>query len=200
MSDTAVIDQACTDFDRKNPWASQTVLMKASEQVMAQGLPELNKGTLLYSALSLEEGSETMRGISNVLSRIANEQLLPPEMLAKISEIFVHVDMASTQMHEHSLAIRETLKTTDDFAIPLKKEEAKEIGDGCTDTIVVTTGLSESSGLKGEKLFVEIVGSNLSKRNPKTGKIDKTPDGKWIKGEEYFEPNILPILYPEPEN
>ena len=42
--------------------------------------------------------------------------------------------------------------------------------------------------------YVEVQTSNWSKTNPNTGVIDKTPDGKWIKGVNYRPPNLTAVL------
>lgn len=184
------------DVPLNNPWETQRVLMEASGQPIAQGHPELNKGTVLYSALCMEELSEMLEGVTEAMNRAVNDELIPQEARERITRIYTRLDNAFLMLHEESLAIRAELKQVPNFATLLTKDEARKMADGSTDIIVVSSGVSVSSGLKGEASHVEIVGSNLSKRNPDTGIIDISPDGKWIPGSAYYKPDLLSILYP----
>jgi hypothetical protein len=68
------------------------------------------------------------------------------------------------------------------------------IFDGTTDVAVVNCGFALACGLPGSDGYREVALSNISKRNPDTGMIDKTADGKWIKGAEYRAPDLLGVL------
>lgn len=69
------------------------------------------------------------------------------------------------------------------------------MADGTTDLMVTNAGFALALGLPGAALYEEVASSNLTKKNPQTGVIDKTPDGKWIKGAKYREPNIDKVLF-----
>ncbi|MDL5034420.1 hypothetical protein QRD43_21130 [Pelomonas sp. APW6] len=55
-------------LDTTNPWAVQRTLMQASGQTNPTA-PVLHKGLLLYAALNLEEGRETLASLVKALNR-----------------------------------------------------------------------------------------------------------------------------------
>lgn len=168
-----------------NTWQQQQKLMEISNQHRAT-IPELNKTSLLYSALILEEASELMDGLTKIIDRIddhAHDQL--------------HFELSNARntMHIVSLRVRDIIKTLPELSVVLTRAEAKEIADASTDIAVVNCGFAISSGFDGQACYDDVVGSNLSKANPETGMIDKTPDGKWIKGVNYVEPNLEKVIF-----
>jgi predicted HAD superfamily Cof-like phosphohydrolase len=176
-----------------DPWAMQRELMAASGQALPK-TPELNKGVLLYAALNLEECQETLRALAKALRRL--ETLSPLSPLLALGALAERLQLAALQMHEHSLSIRNTLKTLpDDFRAELLPEEVVEMADGTTDLTVTNCGFALSLGLNGAACYKEVAESNLSKRNPDTGLIEKTPDGKWIKGRNYREPELAKVIF-----
>lgn len=178
-----------------SPWETQRSLMAASDQMMPSK-PELNKGALLYAALSLEEGSEILTGLTRALERLVDGAPAKSPMRKMLLTLNNHMDEAGTSMYEHSLAIRAQLsEMPNDFRADLTDDEVVEIADGTTDLTVTNCGFALSMGLDGDACYAEVAGSNLSKRNPKTGKIDKKPDGKWIRGEEFREPSLHAVIF-----
>jgi predicted HAD superfamily Cof-like phosphohydrolase len=164
---------------------------------------QIDKLSILYTALILEETAELTKGMSTIIARLSEvdrnnkdrkEQFVCKDRLASIMAV---VDDFLT---ETSLEIREILKETEEFKEVLTKDEAIEVADAATDIVVVTAGYAISSGLPGAACYDEVVGSNLSKRNPATGKIDKDASGKWIKGIEYRAPNLEKVLFPSDSN
>lgn len=170
-------------------WALQQQLMKISDQHLPENQYELNKGVIMYYALNLEEMAELATGLNKAIAML-------PDSDAKFT-LQLHVKLAGQTMHMASEAIREILKENDIPALTLPKEIAIEIADATTDVAVVNAGFALSVGLDGAACYDEVVGSNLSKANPETGVIDKTPDGKWIKGSDYRQPNLDKVLYGE---
>jgi hypothetical protein len=79
-------------------------------------------------------------------------------------------------------------------SIPISPTLARELLDGTTDTMVVVAGMSITAGLPGPTAYVEVVGSNLSKANPDSGKIDLDLSGKWIKGRDFVKPDLTKVL------
>lgn len=179
-----------TDSTRNpvDPWAMQRALMAASSQNLPD-TPELNKGVLLYAALNLEELSEMLRGLTSALSKVADA----PAGILAVADMLGRV---TREMHETSVEVREVLKTTvpDDFKAPVDDADLIEMADGTTDVTVVNCGFSLALGLDGAACYDEVGGSNLSKANPDTGVIDKTPDGKWIKGRNYRAPDLAKVV------
>lgn len=172
-----------------DPWDFQRALMKSSDQPLPP-LPVVSHGSILYYALILEETAETGRPLLAALQRsLADPKTHSEEIvLGKIASVISRMDESST-------LIRGALKTMPNFNYTLTQREATEVLDGTTDIQVVNSGFALASGLPAQDAYVEVVSSNLSKANPKTGKIDKAPDGKWIKGVEYAEPNLEAVLH-----
>lgn len=168
-----------------SPWKLQKQLMEMSDQNI-QTTPHLTNTSILYAALILEETSELLDSLVKVIDRIGN----PVN-----NELKVTLVNAMHENHIASLHTRKILAESQDFSHELLQEEAVSIADATTDIAVVNSGFCLASGFDGDKLYAETVGSNLSKANPDTGKIDKTPDGKWIKGRHYWKPDLYRVIY-----
>jgi len=170
-----------------DPWQMQRTLMAASSQSLP-AKPEINRDVMLYAALNLEELSEMVNGLANALGKLA-------EGPAEVTEVGKVLKQASTEMHEHSLVVRGLLSQVPaTFSAPVDAEDLVEMADGTTDVTVVNSGFALALGLDGAACYDEVAGSNLSKINPDTGVIDKTPDGKWIKGRDYRAPNLSKVV------
>lgn len=174
-----------------NPWKSQLMLMYKSNQHVAT-YPMITKNSVLYGALVLEEGAETLVALGKGLEEVSAGRGSELHLMAKN---LVHV---AKIMGATSLMVRKNLeRTTEEPATRLlSREVARELLDGCTDLHVVTAGLGLACGLPGQAGYDRVSTSNLSKANPVTGLIDKTEDGKWIKGINYQEPDLDSLLDP----
>lgn len=182
-----------------DPWAMQRTLMAASSQTMPSA-PVLHKGVMLYAALNLEEGQETIHGLFKALSRIVeavpmaerDENLIALETVAQL------LGDVAANMKSTSLSVRAKIATfPESFRAELTEDEIVEMTDGTTDLMVTNSGFALSLGLDGGACYNDVAGSNLSKRND-DGIIDKTPDGKWIKNPKNFrEPNLRAVIWPE---
>lgn len=170
---------------KPNPWEQQYTLMEISNQYIAK-TPEFNKTSLLYSALVLEETSELFAGLRKVVDRLDEREY---------NKLYVIVNNICNLMHMSSLEIRNIIKELPEMHSSLTHEEAIEFADASTDIAVVNCGFAVSTGFDGQACYDDVVGSNLSKANPVTGVIDKTSDGKWIKGANYREPNLEKVIY-----
>lgn len=178
----------CETAAKTDPWQMQRALMAASDQPLP-ATPELNKGVVLYAALNLEELSETLKGLTSALNKVENAPAGLMAIAATLSQV-------ATGMHESSLEVRAVLaQVPNDFRAPVQREDLREMADGTTDVTVTNSGFALSLGLDGARCYEEVGESNLSKINPDTGKIDKTPDGKWIKGRNYRAPNLDRVLF-----
>jgi hypothetical protein len=185
-----------TMVDATNPWAVQKTLMQASNQTLPDA-PVLHKGLILYAALNLEEGRETLAGLVKALQRTLSQPGLDTKVANKLLVVASHLHEADVQMHEHSLAVRSAISDlSDDFRAPLERAEIREMTDGTMDLTVTNSGFALSLGIDGVACYGRVATSNLSKRNPDTGVIDKTPDGKWIKGRNFVEPDLDSVLFP----
>lgn len=173
-----------------DPWEMQQLLMAASSQHLP-ATPELNKGVLLYAALNLEEGAETIAGLVSALGKLATTH----PSGATLASIAEHLHVACTMMTERSLAVRAEIGSLpDDFRSVIEDDDLIEMADGATDLMVTNSGFSLALGIDGAACYDEVAGSNLSKRNPDTNVIDKTVDGKWIKGRAYRKPDLAKIV------
>ncbi len=175
-----------------DPWRLQYRLMQMSGQA-TPALPIVNNTTLLYAALMLEEMAETFQGLRKVLGRTREFGSHATQHLKEREFFMMLVDMAG-DMRAVSTQMRQHLKTMPGYAIKVSRSEAKEILDGTTDNAVVNAGFCIATGLPGAPAYSAVLTSNLSKANPDTGVIDKTPDGKWIKGIDYKEPDLDAVL------
>lgn len=168
-----------------DPWAFQQKLMAASSQLLPEA-PQLNKGVVLYGALTLEEVSEMISGLADALAANAEK----PGLVS----LSAHFRKNADDMLASSKQIRKELESITDFSVDIAESHLDEMIDGTTDTTVVNCGFALSLGINGAAFYEEVGRSNLSKRNPDTGKIDKTPDGKWIKGRDFFKPDLKKVL------
>ena len=67
-----------------------------------------------------------------------------------------------------------------------------EVADACGDLIWVILGLCNTLGISMHRVWHEIAASNMSKTVD--GKVVKRDDGKILKPDTYFPPNILRAL------
>ena len=68
-----------------------------------------------------------------------------------------------------------------------------ETADAVADLVWVVLGLCNTVGIPFEKVWEEVKSSNMSKVS-ENGKILKRADGKILKPDTYFQPNIAPLL------
>lgn len=171
-----------------DPWEYQRRLMLASDQAMPKS-PRLTSGSLLYGALIMEETGEFYRSLRSAILSMPGVLTNSPTLLG-LSRNFG--EMAG-RSHDMALWIRkELVGLTVDY--PLDEAHAVALLDDHEDITVVNCGFSLAAGLPGQAGYDEVGLSNLSKINPATGKIDKTPDGKWIKGPKFFKPDLARVL------
>ncbi len=181
-----------------SPWEMQHKLMEASGQWLPNR-PTLTNGTLLYGALIMEEVAETFQAIVKVMGAYADSEDSAVDIecsrvnLPDFIIIRNHYYDNAMMLLAASKAIRGCL-ANQTYLWDIPRDLAEELLDGTTDITVVNCGFALATGLPGEMAYDEVAISNLSKRNPDTGIIDKTPDGKWIKGRDYRPPNLAPVL------
>jgi len=79
-----------------------------------------------------------------------------------------------------------------------QNEDLTAIADALGDQLYVLLGTILRHGLQHKigEIFMEIHRSNLSKLG-RSGEVLHRPDGKVMKGPDYFRPNISGILNPE---
>lgn len=172
-----------------DPWNMQEALMSASGQDLPE-YPVLSPGGLLYAALLMEELAETLRGVERAVTGAPYEGS-QEKSAAIMIQVLLHNNAQA--LHGASVQLRGLLQDIK-TAVPISMEEAVEILDGTTDVMVVNAGFALAMGLPGAPAYEEVGLSNLSKADPLTGRIAKDPSGKWIKGPDYFKPDLEKVL------
>ena len=185
---------------RLDPWQMQRELMHASDQPIPS-YASVTRYSLMYEALIMEELAETMQATVHALDRRFREGVEDPRRawLQRPRGIREALEVMRPMAFEHlpnaAIQLRAACeRMPEQFAMLLSKAEAREIADGTTDIAVVNCGFALASGIPGAESYAEVGTSNLSKRNPETGQIDKDPTGKWIKGPMYQAPDLARVL------
>lgn len=88
-----------------------------------------------------------------------------------------------------SLVQEEFDETMDAFV----KGDTIEVADGIADLVWVLMGLASSVGIPFDQVWDEVRASNMSK--VVDGKLMKREDGKVMKPEGYFRPDINAVLF-----
>ncbi len=73
-----------------------------------------------------------------------------------------------------------------------KQRDIIELADGLADMVWVIMGLCNSVGIDFEKVWEEVRSSNMSKFQG--GRVIKNDQGKILKPESYFKPDIKKVL------
>lgn len=167
-------------------WAPQRELMQASNQKLPD-VPSINSGSILYIALVLEELAETVGGITRAMrgSYLRGTQ----------GPLVKRLQFMQISLEAQSNDLRQEIARSPSFnGTIVMSTDVEEILDGVTDLAVVVAGLGLSLGMPVAEAYTEVSRSNSSKINPETGTIDKTSDGKWIKGRNYTKPDLRAII------
>jgi predicted HAD superfamily Cof-like phosphohydrolase len=75
----------------------------------------------------------------------------------------------------------------------IENQDLVEIADALTDILYVVYGAGHAFGIDLDACYAEVHSSNMSKLG-EDGKPMKRPDGKVMKGPNYFEPDLGYIL------
>ncbi len=102
---------------------------------------------------------------------------------------------SSLEAHEYELRHRLMLEENEEYLEACKRGDMVEIADALGDQLYILCGTILRHGLqhKIEEVFLEIQRSNLSKLD-KDGNPIYREDGKVMKSELYFKPDIKGIL------
>lgn len=170
-------------------WAPQRTLMAASKQRLPI-LPTITNDSVLYIFLVLEEVSEFSNNIYDILLNRWGGQMTQERqaVLDRLANLAVGLSNSARQGRDE-LAVMERIYW------PLSLYEAHDLLDDSVDIAVTCAGLGLATGLPVRDAYATVAESNLSKRNPDTGVIDKHPDGKWIKGRNYRAPDLRKHLW-----
>lgn len=190
-------------------WAYQRKLMEASDQRIPKSI-QTTRGSMLYLALIMEELAEMLQPMERMLVRnlarnhvasdpaLASSKLGMPTSWATLPgprEAVMTMEHVGRELSKSSSMLRKICaRLQDDFNERARADEALELADGITDLTVVVAGFALAAGVPGPECYEEVVGSNLSKADPLTGKIHKDASGKWLKGPKFWKPNLSIIL------
>lgn len=75
----------------------------------------------------------------------------------------------------------------------IDNKDMVEIADALTDLLYVVYGAGHAFGMDLDECFLEVHESNMSKLGP-DGRAIRREDGKVMKSENFFAPNLAPIL------
>lgn len=174
-------------------WDRQQKVMYMSSQQCPTN-PTLTHASLLYYALQMEELAETGQTLSAILARSANHAVWSGSGAA-LATINMNLEKSRKAMALAALAVRSNLlDVPKHLSIPLTKSQAHALLDDNVDVLVTVAGFGLASGLPTPDGYEAVQDSNESKANPATGMIDKTLDGKWIKGANYVKPDLDAVL------
>lgn len=99
-------------------------------------------------------------------------------------------DMTDPQAQLYMSLIQEEFDETMDAFV---KGDTIEVADGLADMVWVIMGLASSLGIPFDQVWDEVRASNMSK--VVDGKLIKREDGKVLKPEGYFRPDINAVLF-----
>lgn len=166
-------------------WDAQARLMKASNQDMPNA-PLITDTTLLYAALQLEELGEQFLAMHAAMADREGGTNLEEGIKVFLKGTGDALESWGVWLKKDVAALR---KEPGSGVWGMTRQQARDLMDGVTDVAVVTAGFGLSAGLPVRDAYSAVDISNESKKNPDTGMIDKTPDGKWIKGVNYVAPD-----------
>ena len=103
-------------------------------------------------------------------------------------------DITGNDLKLSKLYERLVQEETQEFWDGIEHDDDIETLDGICDSIVVLVGYAYSKGWDIMGAFDEVVRSNASKIDKKSGKLLKREDGKILKPETYSPPNLTPFI------
>ena len=108
-------------------------------------------------------------------------QIVEPEPIIPDDTI---VDLRVDLIAEEFLELREAVAN----------EDIVEIADALTDLLYVVYGAGHAFGIDLDECFLEVHASNMSKLDD-DGQPIYREDGKVLKSDNYFKPNLASVLY-----
>ena len=93
----------------------------------------------------------------------------------------------------NNLRINLIKEELEELSIAIKQKNIIEVADALTDILYVTYGAGHAFGIDLDKCFDEVQRSNMSKLNA-DGKPIYNENGKVMKGQNYFKPNLKKII------
>lgn len=106
-----------------------------------------------------------------------------------------HVSSRPTLPDDSERTLRKSLLTEEynEYLLGEKNNDIVEIADALGDMLYIIYGTAVSYGLPIDNIFQEIHDSNMSKLD-KNGNPVYREDGKILKGDNYFKPDLKKII------
>lgn len=96
--------------------------------------------------------------------------------------------------HEQAFLYAELVREeAQELAEAFREKDIVGVADGCADLIWVVFGLCNAMGIDMEPVWEEVRASNMSKIS-QDGKVIRREDGKILKPDSYFKPDIKKAL------
>ena len=95
---------------------------------------------------------------------------------------------------QYNMYLRLIKEEYDELFEALQAAEAVDQLDALIDILVVTIGAIHSAGFDAEGAWKEVMRTNFSKIDIKTGKVRKREDGKVLKPLGWVAPNLGPYV------
>lgn len=184
-----------------DPWKLQASVMLKSGQSVPSHFVFGNNG-LTYLALQLEGLGEQVAAVKRITDRARMPtdnftNVLSAQYVQRFSNLRQQLESTAQGLKIVSEMVRAFVANPNHPPLEFTsydEDEVLELLDGITDGAVVNAGMAVACGLPGAAAYAEITGSNLSKANPETGRIDLDASGKWIKGPNYRKPDLAPLI------
>ena len=121
------------------------------------------------------------------------------EKVGRFHQVFGHpVNTAPALVSDKAAELRLDLirEELQELEYAVHTDNIIEIADALTDILYVTYGAAHAYGIDVDACFDEVQRSNMSKAG-EDGEPIYREDGKILKGPNYSEPNLKPILFGE---
>jgi hypothetical protein len=184
------------NFESKNPHETVVVIQENDDGELYIELPQDLLKTLQWDEDTELFWSETETGSWTLTKKenIMNNQKDVTEFMAAADQ-YVGVTPHLNEKNEQQARLyidlidEEFRELCDGFL----RRHIGDIADGGADLVWVVQGLFTTLGIDFNKVWEEVRASNMSKVSD-NGKIKKRADGKILKPESYFKPDIERVL------
>ena len=104
--------------------------------------------------------------------------------------------LESPQWPEDRIQLRKDIlaEEFDELFTAIDHRDMIETADALGDLVYVAVGTALEFGIPFTPIWDEIQRSNMTKVDPKTGKVKKRDDGKVLKGPNFSPPDIVGVL------
>lgn len=141
-------------------------------------------------------------GLTNpyaIAEHILNNNLIKISPYFLVKEFHETYGMGMRDTPELDIPVRKmrvalVVEEAEEYAEAEKNDDLPEIADALADLVYVAYGAALEHGIDLDHVLQEVQRSNMSKLHHETGLPIYREDGKVLKGENFFPPNISQIL------